>query len=345
MTLPSIFRLLLLLTLIAGCSSNPASPPAPPSELPSALRFPKSVSINVDTVRSESGAALKTFVGAGGPLSDEIALGPNRVQKTNELLNAFLGILNQLEIPVSTSTTTFQGSIPDEPGTIKIDFASFDADADGTDDHCSGHTAALPICYRIWGNFGTLGGRFDTFPTEASAGLGRFRFRTLEPEPTFIGIIYDHRDPLAKTSEQFTLVLPEDPLLLPEEISSFDDVAFHLSHHDLAAQEGPDESAVKTVKVSTDAGSGDFSEYVGRWKEGDNFWSGLLDVAGGFETGSVFDLSNPTCARISTGNQTSRVDCINLGIDVGTPVKEGFIDFLTLDDVRFPDNFPDSPTF
>lgn len=343
-----ILRILLFAALLAGCPSNPAAPPAPPAEIPSALRFPRSVSINVDTVRSESGLALKTFVGAGGPLSDEIALGPDRVQETNELVEGFLGLLNQLEIPVSTLTTTFAGGVPGDPGVIKIDFANFDADVNGADDGCSGHTAALPICYRIWVDHGDgvferlIAGRFDTFPTEVTAGLGLFRVRELEPEPKFIGVIYDHRDPQAKSTEQFTLFLPEEPLVLPEEISSLEDVSAHLSHHDLATQEGTDQSGIKTVKVSTDAGPGDLFQYAGRWQEGGDFWSGLLDVEGGFESDRVFDLSNPTCAQISTGGQVSRSECLPLGIDVE---GEGFIGFTTLEDVRFSSSFRETPTF
>lgn len=250
-------------------------------------------------------------------------------------------------IPVSTNTTTFIADHPSEPGQIKIDFASIDADLDGLDDGCSGHTADLPICFRVWvsdssGLFERLMlGRFDSFPAIDDPGTGQFRIRARTPEPVFIGILYDQSFPTIKNLEQYTLFLPEEPPLTPEDIPNLDGVT-HLSHHLVASQFGPDASAIKNVKQSTESAPDSFFKYIGQWKEGADFWSGLLDVSGEFESPFVSDLPFPTCARISTGEQVSRAECLNLSIDVE---GQSFIQFLILQNVRFPADFPNLPTF
>lgn len=346
---------ILLLGLSAGCGTagpgtrvsggNPATPPAPPAELPSALRFPSDLGINVDKVASQpSPGALEALVGPGGQYSDIISAAPNLVQTFNQFVKTLLQPVSQSDIPVSTTTTfEFTALLGTLNVDVKLDFADFDLDGDGHTEACAGHTAGLPICYRIWLNGQQfMAGLFTKFPTAGNNGAGFFRAIGHSPaqgsggaHDVYTGVVYDHEDPMAKSTEFFQRgVLSGDPVdqrdpKIPDQ-------------HSIVSQDGPDATAKKRLgfsssEVETSPGVTEPpGQFLEQWREDQDFWSGSF-----FQEGEPFNFTD-VCAVISTGNAADVVNCQDLGIDVaGIP----FIDFLTSDDVSFPADFPVSPTF
>lgn len=359
---------ILLLGLSAGCGTagpggttvsggNPAAPPGPPAEIPSALRFPSDLAIDVDTIASSSpeadASALAALVGSGGQFSREISFAADLAPLILLQVDGLMQPLPQLDIPASTETTTFaikglfgNPSKPTDPPIeydIKIDFADFGGQG------CSGHTAGLPICYRIWfDGEQRMAGVFTKFPTALSSGAGQFRLIFHKPEEgggaepatdVYFGVIYDHSDPLAKTTETFErAVLAGEPVNPPDPVPSF---------HVEVSQEGPDETAKKLFRLSLDGISTDFASevtgtpadlrYTGRWREDNDFWSGSIATQN-IELQNFSDV----CASISTGNSSNPLNCLDLGIDVA---DIPFLDFLTSDDIGLPDDFPVGPTF
>ncbi len=81
--------------------------------------------------------------------------------------------------------------------------------------------------------------------------------------------------------------------------------------------------------------------YIGRFIEGEDFWSGSLDAASG--TTYVPPSISNVCARISTGDAAEDPTiCDSLGISVaGIP----FVDRTTPADVAVQNDFPATPTF
>lgn len=351
--------LLLLVCTVAGCGAtgpgttvsggNPAAPPGPPAEIPSALRFPSDLGIDVDTIASGSPeadtSALAALVGSGGQFSEEISFAADLVPILTQQVNGFLQPLPELLIPASTSTTTFEATFTPPPGPetqpaegeidIKIDFADFGGNG------CSGHTAALPVCFRIWFNGERrMAGLFTKFPTPDNPGAGSYRTSAQGDDPEAdvvnIAVTYDHSDPFDK----FTEIFEKGSSSSGTETAS---PGFHIQ----VSQEGADATARKTLLMSGDGLSPEFSsdvtgvpaniQYVGRWREDNDFWSGSV------ATQNV-DIQNfsDVCALISTGNSSNQLNCLDLGIDVA---DIPFLDFLTLDDIGFPADFQVSPTF
>ncbi|MBI2083931.1 MAG: hypothetical protein HYT76_10275 [Deltaproteobacteria bacterium] len=341
-----------LLIFFYGClDSNPATPPAPPAELPAALTFPQDVGINVDKVSSSASPSL-ALVGSGGRFSQPIAEGPHMASLINDILKHNLSLLSGLEIPVSSTTVNFSSTNeierPEEFGggkvtaTIKIDFADYDLDGDGEKEGCSGHTAKTPICFRLWWNDERfMAGLFEDFPTEENAGRGRFRISQSGDKDQVVGqdllmmAIYDHSDAEDKVSDLYGI---------GSTTGSGEDLPSNFEGHISLAQSGPDETAKKTIRMSSKfSGSGtQYPEfhYIGSWKEDQDFWSGtILQTA---VEGLTADNFSNACAQISTANEVARSFCLDLGIDV-----EGleFADLPVQDDLALPDDFPESPTF
>lgn len=339
-----------------GCASG-ATVPSPLAEIPSAIQYPESVSISVDTVTSAPslGSQLKQIVGAGGEFSDEIAFGPDLANATQGLVDAALQPLSTLVIPVSPATHNFTATVEVSPfpGTgppvnvlIQIDFSPFDLDGDGVEEPCQGHTAALPICYRIWFNGQpSMAGLFDTFPDANRNGAGRFRQKlTISSEDDgvardiYLGVTYDQSDPLTRMAEFF-----ERFVLAGEPVENKDPDSF--DSHVALSQDGPEESAVKLLQFSGNDFPLDFPQvkgkpndltYVGRWQEGEDFWSGTI-VAHNIDVRNI----ESQCALISTGEGANASHCNALSLGVGNVPP---IPFLNVEDVRFPD-FPASPGF
>ncbi len=343
-----------------GDGSVPAAP-APPTEVPSFLVFPESLAINVDKISSSpASGSLSAQVVAGDDISEAISGGADLAAAMGTVIDLSIGDtnarLNALQIPVSNTTTTFAGEVDEtlffgkQATQLQLDFADFDFDGDGTKEGCSGHTGALPICYRIWATGNSqqqgmitirlqAGVIVDQFPTESIPGAGRIKAAVDEASDTSIAIHYDHKDLEAKRSELF---------LLANNVESGSQGTLFDNIHTSIEQVGPEATAFKAVKVAVEGrfpelnnspGNGDL-KYIGQWREDSNFWSGsVLDTRNFSNSLPTF---NNICAAISTGSVLpNRNNCIDLGIDT-----EGveFLDFVTADDVTFFD-FPTDPTF
>jgi len=369
------FLILMLLGFSAGCAGgpggttvvggNPAAPPAPPAELPAALQYPSDLSISVTTLESSSPSpsenAPPALVGSGGQFSDEISFGANLAGILNQFVNILLQPLPEFEIPVSTKTT-FEIKFPfDDPIRptgipqtidIKIDFSDYDFDGDGLKEGCVGHTAGLPICYRIWfDGQQRMAGIFTDFPTAGNPAAGRFRILLHEPAhnedsaiDVYFGVVYDHRDPEHKSTEVFERFESAGEPVDVKNPNVADECIF-------VSQEGPDATAKKRLALSAQGfptsfpgvtGEPNSVQYLGQWREDNDFWSGKVARI----NIDIQEFHDPNvCAFISTANASDRGNCQDLGIDVDDPVEIAFIDFLTADDVRLPDDFPTSPTF
>ncbi len=341
-------RLFLFLPLLLA-SCNPATPPTPPAELPSALIFPRSVAIDVTKVQSASGASsLAALVGAGGEFSDIIAAGADTADAVSDVIDEILAVFDEMEIPVGTEVTTFETDLAetingiDTVLNVKIDFGDYDLDGDGQTEGCDGHTASTPICIRLWvDERRTLAAIFNAYPTVTNPGAGEIRLG-LSANPNEVGgtdlmttVIFDYLDDEDKSTE--FLSIGETSGLDEEDLPAF------FSGRITIGQTGPDETAEKIINLTADLGEGEEEitaslGYVGQWLEDDDYWSGSTDA---MLDGATASFSN-VCAQISTGNEADRDICLGLGIDV-----EG-IDFVTApaaSDAAFPDNFPAAPTF
>jgi len=334
--------ILLSLSLVADCSGiSPAAPPAPPAELPSALTIPSSVTINVDEIRSSSGSALTALVAPGGTFSEDITFGGDQATQENQFVDDLLAPLHAFTIPVTPATNHFEGDTDVGGATfhVKIDFSDFNFD--GKTASCSGNTAALPICFRVWANDNKrLAGVFTAFPTDSNEGAGLFIGTKLDSkdaegvESGLTRVFYDRTDPSNPVTEiSLGVGLSSGPSDPPD---------FLIKAHALTTQTGPEGHTVKAVFVSAsvDLGGGSAStgQYVGRFKEAADFWSGTVDL----KNPSTPRTFSDQCAQISSGFGVLRSDCLNLGIDIdGLP----FIDFMNPTDVLLPADFPNTPTF
>lgn len=358
--------------LLSACSGE-VTPPAPPAELPSALTFPQGLAIDVSSIQGSTSLSALALVGSGGQFSENISMAAEMATTIQEVADSILSDLSTLEITIGATTTTFETSmnsnIGPEGSTItqhfKIDFAAFDYDNNGTDESCSGHTGTTPICFRIWyastaaGSTPTssdfirvMAGVFDSYPTDSNPGAGRFKMHIDEnfgadnandPNDEFLmGMVYDHRDSENKFTEAFgsgdtALVDPQGSAGDSNNCSLIDD------GHVKVTQVGPDATAIKTVLETSHfpvnpncQQQGTFEQYLGRFKEGNNFWIGSVDRE---PASSNF---SDVCAEISTGNQTSSTNCTSIGLSLD---DLDFMDAATSNDFGLPTDFPTTPTF
>lgn len=302
---------------VAG--GNPAAPPAPPAELPSALRLPESISIDVDTTRSSSGGAALTttsqaaLVGSGS-FADFIAFSSDLVYFANQRLDGLLGPLHAITIPVSPSLHRMEMVllVGSKAYVARLDFADFDLNGDGVTEGCPGHTAGLPLCVRVWLDDGTteyrlLAARFDAFPTETNPGAGSLRGKDLSfsgpGAPFQVAANYDHVDPENKFTDSFFTAVDVETDPADHEIV-FGIRAF-------ASQLGPDASAVKTTNAVDDSGQG-----LGRWREDDDYWSGSFNEFPNASGEPTTSFANE-CAYIPSGEGVTVDFCDARGISVG----------------------------
>jgi len=326
-------------TTISG--GSPAAPPSPPAELPVSLRIPsgEDLSISVDKVASgavspSESVALKSDAAASGEFSDNVNGIGDSVKFIEDDLTGLLDPYSQLVIPVGTNIHTFQGlSVVQDVGDVvfvhmKIDFADFGGNG------CSGNTARLPICMRIWADGKrAMTAVFTAFPTDTNPGAGRLMGLNVSngvflfPEGAFLGINYDQHDPSTGKSVEL-LTREEDP-------AGF---RVHLS----LDQEGEEATAIKTIGASLTGGKigTDSVQAIMRYKEDGNLLSGNIHFVplGGPTAPEMID----QCVDLLTGNGVETSQCILLGIDIDeTP----FLSFPDETDVFLPEDFPESPTF
>jgi hypothetical protein len=350
----------LFLAGIGGCFSatapdsgvaggDPAAPPGPPAEIPTSLRIPKDLGLDLEKVQaalvvaSEGGTGPKSAVAPDGEFSDEVAGLTDTVQFFTEALSGLLDPYNQLLIPVGTNIKTFQGvSVVQGEGELefvefKADFSDFDFDGDGKKEGCSGHTAGLPICMRFYADGEKqIAAVFTEFPTETNPGAGRLMGLNvthgvfLFPKGDFLGITYDVHDP--SEGRSIDLQLRENPANLE---GGDRDLKFHLA----LDQQGEESTALKTVNVNFTMNDGGprVVQVVARWREDQDLWSGTIRREEP-ESG-LTELTNQ-CVNLLTGDGAGRIECIDLGVDVGTLAFPPLPDETTL---FLPEDFPEFP--
>ena len=158
------------------------------------------------------------------------------------------------------------------------------------------------------------------------------------------GVFYQHReeaDPFFQETEFFVQDHDFDP---ETGMPTFTNA------HSQVTQESPKaglglENLKKTVKLDfrVDPDPADdpgIVQYIGSFLDNFDFWSGTFHLQ---ETdGSKIVSGEDVCALISTGSETERQNCIDLGIDVG---GQTFLRPAEPRDVDFPPDFPILPTF
>ncbi len=266
--------------------------------------------------------------------SENLAFSANLVFFANSRLAALLGPLSTFLIPVDATLNKMEKVIfiGTKPYIARLNFGDFDLDGIGGAEGCSGHTAALPICVRIWVDDGVvesrlLAARFDDFPLPTNPGSGSLRGQdlTFAPVGSVIQVAanYDHFDPEDKFTDSFFGALVVTPPLPPE---------VFLPIRAFASQLGPNATALKTSNGSaTDMGN--YAKGFGRWLENQDYWLGS------------FESNDPPprqftnqCVRISTGEGVSfEAFCKPLGLNT---TGLGFLPFTSASDLMFFD-FPE----
>jgi len=336
---------------VAG--GDPAAPPGPPAEIPTSLRIPKDLGLDLEKVQaalvvaSDAGdTGPKSAVVPDGEFSEEVAGSTGTVQFFTEALSGLLDPYNQLLIPVGTNIHTFQGvSVVQGAGRLefvefKIDFSDFDFDNDGAKEKCSGHTAALPVCMRIYADGERqIAGVFTAFPTETNPGAGRLMGLNVThavfpfPKGDFLGLNYDAHDPSAGKSVEFLVRgNPDNPG------GGGKGIKFHLA----LDQVGEEATSLKTVNINFELEDGGTSvvQCVARWKEDRDFWSGTLHRDPP-DPDAGDDITNQ-CVNLLTADGVETSECAAIGIDVTG------LDFIPLPDettLFLPEDFPESPSF
>lgn len=322
------FLILLALMFVGACSGlNPAAPPAPPAEVPAALRFPGDVGIDISKVDDSASDAAAITVGT--PANTQKERFTQSYRAVRLILNSVLGPLSEIEIPIGLDVRTFETVFFDDKGVIrnlKISFDDFDFNQDGLNEGCSGHTAALPICYRIWVNDSPkLAGLFETYPLPENPGKGRFKGSLLSDKEGVLGAIYDHRD-----SEN---ILTE--LFAGERVNALTGELFDVGHV-VATQVGPPATAVKTLNIAF-LNQSDLENQVGRFREDRELLS--LSLESSKEPDNNFTAA---CIDLSDTLFVEEAVCEDSGINVR---DIDFTDPPTIDDVLLPPDAVLPPPF
>ncbi|MFO1462886.1 MAG: hypothetical protein U1F66_03855 [bacterium] len=298
-----------------------AAPPAPLAELPS-LRYPESVSIDTAQLGAGGAASRLSFLSIGDNVSADI----QQIQIATAFLQDFadrlvLAPLAPLRIPRGINVTTFEDVIiaNDTAANIKIDFARYRYDDAGQGLNCSGNTAALPICYRIWINdIRTVAGIFYAVPEGENPGSGVFKGFPIERVVDgMIGSNYNHQNPLAKETEIFTNQVTELGHGILNEDALAEDVFVTIN---LAFAE-KEERTRNTAKFLRGG------QYIGLSQESNS--PSLMNYIG-------------ACADLMTRLVVDPALCVGEGVDVSAIP---FIDFTVPGDTLLPADFPSTPPF
>lgn len=269
--------------------------------------------------------------------SEEISFSANLVFFSNSRLRALLGPLSSILIPVDENLRRMESIIfiGTKPYIARLNFDDFDLDGIGGAEGCSGHTASLPICVRVWVDDGVVesrlfAARFDEFPLPENPGAGSLRGQDI----TFGGVDsgtqtaanYDWADPLNKFTDSYFGFIDE---------KSFG-TEVGLPIRAFASQAGPDATALKTTNGSAlDPEINSFGKGFGRWREDRDFW------IGSFQSNDPPREFRDQCARISTGEGVS-TELFCDPLDLNTAGLD-FLPFATYSDLAFFDFPPSAP--
>jgi hypothetical protein len=326
--------ILTIAALFAGCSGGggaesplniptsppEAAPPSPPTELPSFLSLVSPSQLKVDLAAisppiTNVNASVKNVIfGPGDPILQYIQSGPETYARFFSAFEAALAGIEELEIPVSTETTTFEAAhtfsaeagILAGPHNVKMDFAfdhddhPFDMDNDGVPEACSGNTvidAEHAICLRMWVDI-VPGGPLEPFlagvilqyPQNLASdgkqvlavGRGWFKVRVASYEALDI---FGQPGDTVKQSLIAQYIYDQDPAAPDMKRVAFQTM-FNCNPDKLCTtnmllgQNGPDATAFKGLNASLDFGPMDSVpvcfKYIGQYVEGGGYWSGRL---------------------------------------------------------------------
>ena len=338
---PLRMRTLLIAVLCAGCSTSndsaapPASPdvsaasdtvtadaPAAPS---SSFSFPASVAIALDKLQGSEKADS-----GGGKYSLAITEGPGLTAEMQDVVDGVLGAFHAVAIPASTTTTALDAEVGfgETKLAVHFDFADFGGEG------CSGHTAALPVCFRVWvSGERFMAGRFDALPTDASAGSGRLTLRKAAALPG--------GEQGTGITASWTQAGTDRTLEIWWGVPSDDAKTFVAFRHATVAAVGPDATATKTLNLFDELVSvpkPSSLRWVGRYREDQDLWTGLMEATGFFIDMLGLESFPAACASIATGAEATGCDAAGLSIaDVPslTPAAAA--------DVTLPEEFPAQP--
>lgn len=344
-TIRSMMGLAMSLTcLLLGCGDggNASDLNGKPADAPDALVLPQSFAI------ASSSEALTT--GGGSTPSDfssAISEGAGLAAESEQLLTFLLSPFQSLKIPVGSTTTQHQSSLTITNGSgtksvtlaAAVDLSDFDLDGDGNTEGCSGHSAALPICLRIWlDGERFLAARLDAFPSATSPGAGRMTVRKTSTMPggedgMGVTVIFDHTDPGNISSEMFWGV-PSN------EMGSEEIVAVR---HVLLTRTGASSEAVCTLNLSDEmAVTGTNTlRYLVRYRVDQDLWSGTVEALGIFESMLGIESFDDVCVDRTTGQQVAADQCTAAGVSVSGLTS---VAIAGPDSVALPADFPAQPT-
>ncbi len=361
--------------IVTGCGA-PAGPPVPPVETPSPIPIkfvePEQLQINFATISGPvAGADVVKLVGPG-KYFDEITLGPDQVRQLeqNYLIPSLNGI-SEIDIPMNVETfmdtITFSVESAFLAGThdVALDFrlSQIDINGDGTAESCGGDSSTLPACilfwldderYSVWrmveavsADDVTIGeGYFKTF----IEGLNGFNTRFA------IGYLQLAATPDERRFEYLLHATSDGSRELPVLFGEFVEANYHL----ITAEIGAGDAVFKEIRITANIdllaqdGTNNLeatvsSEYVGRYVEGFDFWSGSVTrriVTTPSSTWERDDQELDICASIITGNDApDKTLCENVN---GFNLRDGnqaFVDAITAADIAIPAEFPATPTF
>jgi hypothetical protein len=340
-----------------GCGS-PAGPPVPQGEVPVPISIklvgPERLIIDYSTVGGEErsfniAASVIKAVGAG-PRSPTIVFGPQQVNDVeNDFLIPSLKGIDQIEFPpevdIYRDTVTFTDETVFLRGTqdVAVDFrpTSIDIDNDGVNETGSGISSEVPafimiyindIRYSIWHvveavseDDATIGeGFFKTFIDDLDGFTTKFAtsYQQLESAP-------DER-----RFEFFLNAVNNDTRdIIDPQVGEPREFNYHLK----TAQIGPDDTAFKDININArleflDEGLGlDITlliQYIGRFVEGQDPWSGSLITQ--IITNPSSNIEDSTteldiCASILTGTDIDKTECDDVE---GFNLRDGNDEFI-----------------
>ena len=282
--------------------------------------------------------------------------------------NILLEGISKLEFPISETMTAYHeifdfGEAPAGAGgayfligvrDVKVSFADFDFYANGTKYGCSGHTAALPICVRMWiDDERYLAWVFDSYPyfddlnteeIDDGPGQGKFKIFYFNVMELFIGAdLYARTDYDFEVEEykrgdlSIRIYKPEDP--------DYGIDIYDVRWRTRTIESGPAATALKQIaiyqaevlKLGPDSG---VANYMAQYREGYDLWSGSVLCV---PESSLLPNIDDQCAYITSAEEAPEGECADVG---GIDIRVGgipFLDPLDLADVSIPSDFPLEP--
>lgn len=372
----ALLALVLTVASAIGAGCGGATPPVVPTEIPSPviLKFvePEQLQINFDTISGPlAGASLSKLVGPG-KYFDEITIGPDQVrQLENNYLVPSLNGISEISIPpdvetfMDTITFSVESAFLEGTHDVALDFrlSQIDIDGDGVSESCGGDSSTIPGCILFWlDNVRYSVWRILESVSDDDTTIGEGFFKTfiegLNGFNTSFAIGYRQlaATPQERSFEYLLNAKNDGTQELPVFFGDFVEANYHLITTEIGVEGGvfKEIRITATIDLLAQDGANDIeatvsSEYVGRYVEGFDFWSGSVTrriVTIPSSTWETDEQDLDICASIFTGNDApDKALCEDVG---GFNLRDGnqnFVDPVTAADVAIPAEFPATPTF